>query len=540
MVILFQGQSSLVIGWCSEFPKIYLEKAPEICIYYAWSLVLTFRNDYLDAVEEKLKLAERAIEASHLPAQAQVGQGGALVPLREWVTGQICVIRSQILLGGFQTFVDPQELISLSLKGLELLPEGENATRAICKINLAHAQTMQNNPVEANQAFEEALPFMLEGHNYLTGVTAIFYQARLAYYLGQLDRAEMLCRQWKVKFAEIAAGASVRDSRDIPATRGLDIVLSLLLLERNQLDDAERLLVQALDLLGWASWMELHGFIILAQLRFLRGNTTGVQETLQRMTRLGPQHVACAEALQVLFDVKRSLDDPRVRSRAETWAKKYCPNPGDRLALGIGPYHCDAEYFCNLAWSRVQILLGHPQEASTFISPALKSAKEHGLVFRVAELSIEQALIYQGLGNPSAALAELEEALEIAERYGYVRVFDHSPQLDRLLEQAVARNIHSRYAKQLLSSFIRMPSIEKIVRTASSREKGSGALVEPLSEREVEVLRLLAGGLTPADVARRLVLSPNTLKAHTQNIYSKLDVHSRIEAINKARELELI
>lgn len=549
MLVLFQGQSSLMIEWCREFPNAYLEKAPEICIYYAWSLVLTFRNDYLDAVEEKLKLAEQAMEASQLPSQAQV------VPLREWVTGQICVIRSQILLGRFQTFIDPQELISLSLKGLELLPASEQASRAICKINLAHAQTMQNNPVEAQKAFEEALPFMLEAHNYLTGATTIFYQARLAYYLGHLDRAEALCREWKVRFAEMA-GASARDNREIPATRGLDIVLSLLLMERNQLEEAENLLVKTLELLGWASWMELHGFVVLACLRYLRGNFAGAQETLQRMARLGPQHAACAEAYQILLDVKRSLEDPEVRLKAETWAKKNVPHAGPHpvspFALGMGPYHCDAEYFCNLAWSRVQIALKHPQEASIFIGPALQSARERGLLFRVVELSIAQALIDDVLGHPSAALDELGNALEIAETVGYARIFDDGPALDRLLKQAVERDIHSQYARHLLALFIRMPASEKTIGTSAQKEKGQSALVEPdsrqansmlvepLTERELEVLRLLAGGLTPAAVAGQLYLSPNTLKAHTQNIYSKLDVHSRIEAINKARELQLI
>lgn len=539
MAILFQGQSSLVMGWCREFPKSYLEKAPEICIYYAWSLVLTFRMDYLDAVEEKLKWAEQALENSSQPAHAPVGQDGAPVPLRPWVTGQICVIRSQILLGGFQTLVDPQEEISLSLKGLELLPEGENSTRAICQINLAHAQTMQNNPLEAYQAFEEALPLMLSGRNYLTGATAIFYQARIVYYLGQLDRAEALCRNWKVKFAEIASGSDA-DNGEIPAARGLDIVLGLLLLERNQLEEAERLLVQALDLLGWASWMELHGFILLANLRLLSGNLAGAQETLQRMARLGPQHSACAEALQVLFEVKRSIDDPRVRSRAEAWAQKYTPQFNERLALGIGPYHCDAEYFYNLAWSRVQITLGHYQEAGVFISPALKSARVHGLPYRVAELSIEQALIQQGLGNPSVALADLDAALEIAEKAGYVRAFDHSPQLDRLLHRAIGHNRHGLYARQLLTTFNRLDVQARISSAMLPKRPGSSDLVELLSDREIEILGFLASGLAPTEVAKRLYLSPHTLKAHSQNIYAKLDVHSRIEAINKARELGII
>jgi len=80
----------------------------------------------------------------------------------------------------------------------------------------------------------------------------------------------------------------------------------------------------------------------------------------------------------------------------------------------------------------------------------------------------------------------------------------------------------------------------KTAGTVSKVEKGQPGLIDPLSERELEVLRMLAAGLPPAEVAKRLFLSPFTLKAHTQNIYSKLGVHSRIEAINKGRELDLL
>jgi LuxR family maltose regulon positive regulatory protein len=363
----------------------------------------------------------------------------------------------------------------------------------------------------------------------------------LAYYLGQLDQAEALCRQWKVKFAEVAGSAPENVWKDIPATRGLDIVLSLLLMERNQLAEAEYLLVQALDLLGWASWMELHGFIILAHVRNMQGNVEGALETLHRMARRGPQHSACSEALQVLYALSNSPNDPQVRSRAEVWAANNVPAMKSPFALGIGPYHCVAEYFFNLAWSRIQIKLGHFQEAGVFISPALISAKAHGLPFRVAELSIEHSLIQDGLGNLSAALTELEIALDIGEKYGYIRVFDQSLQLDRLLQQAFAKNIHAQYVNRLLSSFTHSVAYNKnAIETAQPKNPGANLLVEPLSEREIEVLRHLADGLTPAEVAKRLYLSPHTLKAHTQNIYAKLDVHSRIEAINKAHGLGLI
>lgn len=540
--LMFQGHLNMVIEWCREIPKSHLEKSPDINIYYAWALILTFRNDYLEAVEDELQMAGRAIERSDLPAYAEVGQNMARVPYRDWVIGHTCVIRSQILLARFNTYIDPQELIALSLKGLELLPEVEYTFRSLCMINLAHAELMQNNPPAAQKAFEEALPYMLNAGNYLGSVADLFYQARLAFYMGDRDRAEMICQQWKKKFSELtaASGPDGQPAPEIPAVRGLDVVQSIILLERNEIDEAERLLVKTLELLGWGSWMELHGFVELARLLHTQGNETGVKEILQRMSRLGPQHVACAEALEVLFDVKRSPNDPLVRSKAEAFAKRHVPDPSFPFALGIGPYHRDAEYFCNLFWARIEIALGHFHEASIFVTPTLQIARERGLLFRVAELSIMQALIDHGRGNPSAALKELGEALEISETCGYTRFFDDGPELDKLLQQAMEGKIHAKYARQLLASFQSTRARKTANGTVPRLESRQSKMADPLSDRELEVLRLLASGLPPAEVANKLFLSPFTLKAHTQNIYGKLAVHSRIEAINKARELGLL
>jgi hypothetical protein len=115
--------------------------------------------------------------------------------------------------------------------------------------------------------------------------------------MGHDDRAEMICQGWKKKFAEIASSSGMegQPAPEIPAARGLDVVQSIILLERNQIEEAERLLVKTLELLGWGSWMELHGFIELVRLYDVRGNDAGVKEILQRMSRLGPQHAACAE-----------------------------------------------------------------------------------------------------------------------------------------------------------------------------------------------------------------------------------------------------
>ncbi len=546
MHVLTQGQCSTVIEWCSALPREMLEQMPDICIYFAWGLVLTFRNDYLDAVEDKLLLAERGIASPGIPDQAGVGPGGAVVPFRDWVVGQVCVVRSQLLLARFNAFVDPQELIALSIKGLELLPEGEKTIRSTCWINLAIAHLIRNDPVGADQAFNEALPYMLEGDNFLGVVTGVIYQARLAYILGNLDQAEKLCRQWQGKFAE----RSDHPARDIPATRGLDIILSMLLLERDHFDEAERLLVQALEVLGWASWEELLGFVTLARLRVQRSNLPGAEDVLRRMAKMGPQHAACAEALQHLFRCKMSPEDAQVRREAENWADTHAPDLAiPILALGIGPYHCDTAYICNLAWAQVQIGLGHPQKALIFLEPALASAREHGLTFRVIELMVSQSLAQEALGEHAAALLELQEALELAKPFGYSRVFDDGPALDQLLLEIRQSNTPSEYLDRLLASFHRTPTADTkqssrnrlTIGAPASLGKGPAqGLVEPLSEREFDVLRLIAAGCSNAQIGARLYIAPGTVKRHITNVYGKLGVQTRTQAIVTAREKGLI
>jgi LuxR family transcriptional regulator, maltose regulon positive regulatory protein len=547
MRVLTQGQSSQMIEWCGAFPREQLDRMPEICIYFAWGLVLTFRNDFLDAVEEKLQLAERLIQAEDIPAEAGVGPGGARVPFRDWVIGQACVIRSQLLLARYNRYIDPQELIALSHKGLDLLPTVEKAIRAICIINLAHAQTMQNNPLEGQKAFEETLPAMLEGNNYLTAVTCIFYLARLAYYLGDLERAEALCLEWKAKYAAITDHPAL----EIPATRGMDIVLALLRMERGDFDEAERLLVQALEIVGWGTWMELHGFILLARLRHLRGDHAGVEEVFRRMENLGPQHASCAEALRNLFWARTCLDDPVKRAKIEAWANNHVPDLDKSIIpLGIGPYHSDAEYIHNLTWAQVQVIVGNPQAALTFLEPALKSAREHNLLFRIIELSVAQALAEEARAEHPAALAILEDAVRIAEPYGYVRVFDDGKPLDGLLAEISSRGMYANTIQRLRAASYNQrsdgvnignePGGSPTGRPANSVQSLYPSLVEPLSEREFDVLRLIAAGCSNIQIGERLFIAQGTVKRHITNLYGKLGVQTRTQAIVRAREVGLI
>jgi LuxR family maltose regulon positive regulatory protein len=136
------------------------------------------------------------------------------------------------------------------------------------------------------------------------------------------------------------------------------------------------------------------------------------------------------------------------------------------------------------------------------------------------------------LGDVSAALVSLERALTLAEPEGYVRLFlDEGPPAARLLYRAAERGIQPTYAGRLLAAFPEAPS---------RLPPSSPSIIEPLTERERQILQLIAEGLTNKEVARELVLSVGTVKVHAHNIYGKLGVSGRTQAIAKGRELGLL
>jgi LuxR family maltose regulon positive regulatory protein len=142
------------------------------------------------------------------------------------------------------------------------------------------------------------------------------------------------------------------------------------------------------------------------------------------------------------------------------------------------------------------------------------------------------ALTWHEKDDPDQALHALERALSLAEPEGYVRIFvDEGAPMAELLSQAAERGIAPNYVRELLSAFD-VPEPKKPHRTQP--------LVEPLSDREIEVLRLAAAGLSNREIAEQLYISINTVKAHTKSVYRKLDVHNRTQAINRAQELGLL
>lgn len=138
-------------------------------------------------------------------------------------------------------------------------------------------------------------------------------------------------------------------------------------------------------------------------------------------------------------------------------------------------------------------------------------------------------------------MAKLEQALTLAKPGGYVRIFvDEGPPLAHLLYEAATRGIGPAYVQRLLAAFPVTEPEPEPVPSAESQHSANAELIEPLSERELEVLHLIADGLTNSEIATRLFLTVNTVKAHNHNIYGKLGVNTRTKAVATARGLGLL
>jgi len=176
-------------------------------------------------------------------------------------------------------------------------------------------------------------------------------------------------------------------------------------------------------------------------------------------------------------------------------------------------------------------------EAMELLECLLQAAEEGGRIGSVIEILVLQALAHETQDDNPTALLPLGRALTLAEPEGYVRIFvDEGRPMAQLLSEAAAHGIMPDYIGELLAAF-----------EAEEQKSGDGShltpaqsLVEPLSQRELEVLRLIAQGLSNRQISQRLFLALSTVKGHNRIIFSKLMVGSRTEAVARARELGLL
>jgi LuxR family maltose regulon positive regulatory protein len=192
----------------------------------------------------------------------------------------------------------------------------------------------------------------------------------------------------------------------------------------------------------------------------------------------------------------------------------------------------------NIVFARLCIAQGRAVEAIPLLQRQLDAAEGSSRVVRAIEILCLQTLVLKKADNPDGAMAALARALALAETGDCRRLFlDEGPPMAALLRQAVASRIRPDFARRLLAAF---PTTAGEDGAAAALPASPPGLIEPLSERELEVLALIAEGHSNREIGRRLFIALDTVKGHNRRIFGKLQVQRRTEAVARARLLGLL
>jgi LuxR family maltose regulon positive regulatory protein len=184
---------------------------------------------------------------------------------------------------------------------------------------------------------------------------------------------------------------------------------------------------------------------------------------------------------------------------------------------------------------------GRFDEALDLLERTLTGEETGDRIDNVTGLLVLQAEVLQKQGEADKALRVLSRALSLAAPEGYVRTFlDRGEALGDLLQAAAASGVQPDYTGRLLKAWRQESQSSQSGQPEPVTAPSQSLLIDPLSERELEVLKYLGTSLTVPEIADQLYVAVSTVRSHTKNIYSKLDVHSRMEALRRAEELQLL
>jgi LuxR family maltose regulon positive regulatory protein len=516
--LMMHSDISTIYEWCSAFPEEVMQKHPMLCILQGLALAYGFRRKNRARVEARLKQADALVAALQ---DRHIARG--LIDLAGVVRTFLAMIPDPA--------ADPRDLLTLAQDMLGAYPEGD-ASRFSGLLLTGYAYLALHDAPAAEHAFETARQIALRERLYFGIVESTFHQARLAHSRGQLRRAVDVCRQGQADIAAMLADPEA----ELPALGCLDIALGCVLLEGDRLEDGERALLHGLDLIGWGTnpYYQMTACVGLFRLREIQGRSMEALEFLSRLEDAWPDIAFCTRGLRAVHALRAAPDDSDMLAKAVQWSQAFASSLGDHdSSPGMGPFGAaEAYYLAYLAWIRVRIAAGDAQSVSSYLERQLDLAQTHGLANRLIELSLLEAQAWRAQGADRRAWDALERALVAAQREGYISIFDQGPALTRLLLEAAQRGISKEYIERILAS-IGQPE-------GSAARPAQMSYAESLSQRQLEVLRLVAQGASNQEIAEQLVITVGTVKSHINHILRKLDAHNRTEAVARARGLGLL
>ena len=537
LTTFYRSEIGLVHSWIRALPESLLCAHPLLCAVYAATIWHSppYPPDSTRLAERWLQRAEEALAAQ----SCIVATSG---PLGRSVN---CIAACFIAM--FRAFLarfrgdDPQTIIDLSQNALDGLPKEGSASigdnymrfRSALTFNLGMAYDRLGDEKAASRTFAQARQLAQECGDFFNACAAAYMQTEAARKHGQLRQAAALCQDAMDSIAR--SGGS---SRAIPFAGALYIALGRVLLEWNDLEKAHCMLTRGLELIKLVPMVNIQttGYLALARLKQARGDLMGALELIEQAERLQPENVAQAAAYRVRFWLAQADQDADYLAASVRWAQER------QIELDDGE-RSDEE---RLALVRLLVAQrrARPFSGQLDLQPLLHYLERQfdvadriGNTERAIEVLVLQAMALQAQGDTPQALAALQRALALTEPEGFIRLFvDEGRHMATLLCEAAIHGIAPSYVDKLLASFESLK--RERVETASPGSRAQ-PLVEPLTRRELEVLRFIATGASNREIAEALVIAVNTLKKHITSIYGKLGVNNRTQAVIRARELGL-
>lgn len=510
-----QGQHPRLWQWLKKLPENVLEERPDLCIYQAWK---QFTVGEQESAEQTLKLAESALEPGS--AHNEHVQFSGLSKQR--ILGRAAVVRAYMAfhrgdIAGTNAF---------SRQALEILDRSDRSWRSTALVALGDAYNISGDLTSAYNVRLEAFQVSkITGNNY--GILLAGMKLALTLrWLGQLQQLQILCE-------ELAILADENGLSEIMEAGLLSAAWGEILAEINELEEALVKVEKGVNLAKRGREIGITGWAYLAIIRvlFSCGDQSGMEEMIEELRNFILEFPAPQWVTYRLdsWRVKLWLLQDRIESAVE-WANQLGLEIDAKLT-----YQNQRDY---IGYSRILIAQGQFDQAAKLLPRLLEAAKNSGNRSREIEIMILQALLSQARGEHQQALDSLSQAFSIAEPVGYFRTFvDEGPPMAKLLRLAYQHEVHPEYTLRLIKAFDSDTHQTQHLGHAYAEQDFPP---EKLTNREVEVIRLIAAGYTNKEIAVELVLSMNTVKVHTRNIFSKLEVTNRIQATSKALALGII
>jgi LuxR family maltose regulon positive regulatory protein len=536
-------QEAAVLSWLSALPDELVRRRPVLSVAYAWALLA---EGQLDGVEEHLLSAERWLDPTADQRERVSSPAVGMVVVDDvqfrHLPGTIAVFRA----GQALALGHVADTVTYAKRALDLVPENDHLQRGAAMALLGLAAWTSGDLEAAHRSYADGMARMQRAGIIAQAIGCVIALADIRITQGRLREA----------LRTYEHGLQLATAQGKPILRGaadMYVGMSELLCEQNDLPAATEHLVRSQEL-GEHMGLPQNPYrwrVAMARIKHAHGDLEGALALLEEAERryVGDffPNVRPVAALVARLWVAQGR-----RGDALGWVRAQGLSAQDELS-----YLHEFEHI-----TLARVLLAHAQsegaghtipQAIHLLARLLAAAEAGERTGRVIEILILQALAYHMQGDIPAALVPLERALTLAEHEGYVRLFvEEGPPMAHLLQEALARGMLPGYVEKLLAAFLEPDKetrrqgdkeIDRASVSPISRSPGlpdSQSLVEPLSQRELQVLRLFNSELSGPEIARELVIGLSTVRTYTKSIYTKLNVNSRRAAVKRAAELGLI